>query len=90
MQNKIITAAAGLEEGIVNSDNASDFYCSGAELLHQFGVGQGLSADSADRGIPDPGQAAPRPLRIKHTVNMKSQAAYLQPGFFDSQSQCCP
>ena len=28
---KIITAAAGLEEGIVTSDNGSDFYCSGYE-----------------------------------------------------------
>jgi len=28
---KIITAAAGLEEGVVNSDNKTDFYCSGAE-----------------------------------------------------------
>ena len=28
---KIITAAAGLEEGIVTADNGSDFYCSGAE-----------------------------------------------------------
>lgn len=28
---KIITAAAGLEEGIVNADNHSDFYCSGSE-----------------------------------------------------------
>lgn len=28
---KIITAAAGLEEGLVTSDNTSDFYCSGAE-----------------------------------------------------------
>ena len=28
---KIITAAAGLEEGIVTSDNATDFYCSGSE-----------------------------------------------------------
>jgi len=28
---KIITAAAGLEEGIVTSDNVTDFYCSGAE-----------------------------------------------------------
>ena len=28
---KIITAAAGLEEGIVTSDNATDFYCSGYE-----------------------------------------------------------
>ena len=28
---KIITAAAGLEEGIVGSDNKSDFYCSGSE-----------------------------------------------------------
>lgn len=28
---KIITAAAGLEEGIVTSDNGTDFYCSGAE-----------------------------------------------------------
>ena len=28
---KIITAAAGLEEGLVTSDNTSDFYCSGYE-----------------------------------------------------------
>lgn len=28
---KIITAAAGLEEGIVTTDNHSDFYCSGSE-----------------------------------------------------------
>ena len=28
---KIITAAAGLEEGIVTADNHSDFYCSGVE-----------------------------------------------------------
>ena len=28
---KIITAAAGLEEGIVTTDKASDFYCSGSE-----------------------------------------------------------
>lgn len=28
---KIITAAAGLEEGIVTADNDSDFYCSGTE-----------------------------------------------------------
>ena len=28
---KIITAAAGLEEGIVTSDNGKDFYCSGVE-----------------------------------------------------------
>lgn len=28
---KIITAAAGLEEGIVTSDNENDFYCSGSE-----------------------------------------------------------
>ena len=28
---KIITSAAGLEEGIVTPDNQSDFYCSGAE-----------------------------------------------------------
>ena len=28
---KIITAAAGLEEGIVTSDNKTDFYCSGSE-----------------------------------------------------------
>ena len=28
---KIITAAAGLEEGIVTSENHSDFYCSGSE-----------------------------------------------------------
>ncbi len=28
---KIITAAAGLEEGLVTSDNSSDFYCSGSE-----------------------------------------------------------
>ena len=28
---KIITAAAGLEEGVVTSDNRTDFYCSGAE-----------------------------------------------------------
>ena len=28
---KLITAAAGLEEGIVTSDNKSDFYCSGSE-----------------------------------------------------------
>lgn len=28
---KIITSAAGLEEGIITADNHSDFYCSGAE-----------------------------------------------------------
>ncbi len=28
---KIITAAAGLEEGLTTSDNKSDFYCSGSE-----------------------------------------------------------
>ena len=28
---KIITAAAGLEEGLITPDNHSDFYCSGAE-----------------------------------------------------------
>ena len=30
---KIITAAAGLEEGIIKSDNHSDFYCSGSENI---------------------------------------------------------
>ena len=30
---KIITAAAGLEEGIVDTDNTSDFYCSGSENI---------------------------------------------------------
>ena len=30
---KIITAAAGLEEGIVEPDTAGDFYCSGAENI---------------------------------------------------------
>lgn len=30
---KIITSAAGLEEGIVTSDNTSDFYCSGSENI---------------------------------------------------------
>ncbi len=30
---KIITAAAGLEEGIVTSDKHSDFYCSGTEKI---------------------------------------------------------
>jgi len=31
---KIITAAAGLEEGIVTSDNPTDFYCSGSENIY--------------------------------------------------------
>ena len=30
---KIITAAAGLEEGLVTTDNTSDFYCSGTENI---------------------------------------------------------
>ena len=30
---KIITAAAGLEEGIITPDNHSDFYCSGSENI---------------------------------------------------------
>ena len=30
---KIITASAGLEEGIITTDNTSDFYCSGSENI---------------------------------------------------------
>ena len=30
---KVITAAAGLEEGLVTTDNTSDFYCSGSEVI---------------------------------------------------------
>ena len=30
---KIITAAAGLEEGLVTPDDTSDFYCSGSEVI---------------------------------------------------------
>ena len=30
---KIITAATGLEEGIVTTDNRGDFYCAGSEQV---------------------------------------------------------
>lgn len=35
---KIITAAAGLEEGLVTPDNHSDFYCSGTENVSGVGM----------------------------------------------------
>lgn len=35
---KIITAAAGLEEGIITSDKQSDFYCSGIENVSGVGM----------------------------------------------------